>query len=528
MHFSKTYTQLLLDLPPELRENAIQYRQLKKLINQVVLELSALGLHPDVLQKLLEDEKRADAKGNQKETSRNASLESTNDPGIHPKVVYEFNSKSGKIEPQLRIWINSPLSPASSDVPHDAEVNLDTGELETPEEHSEDTARRNISLLWALQRNSAIQDWEEDSPQITEVADSSNTTEEQLLSVKHPILALDNQGTPQEVVIPLVKDSAFFELLSTALHNLSDRMSALYTDFTDTLETVSRNISDSARPISSRKNTFHPHSVLSNPGTVSITSKTNKSDLYSWREIFQLYVESEVFESSNEANPGELSIEQSEKRLKLFAERVTLRGLGDKRKLKLKQSHEALESFLQLNMFILNVKKLEQANAEATRKILKKHAKRTALPLPPGQDYYAQELALIPRSKTNTSLNTLPRVLVQALGETLLPIIPHVDDYSCIICTNLAFKPIRLGCGHLFCVRCLVKMQKRGQGDCPMCRAPTVLRADQSNVDWGLMNFMEDWFSEEAHEKLKASEREATEEHFREMGFDPDQKCIVM
>jgi len=27
MHFAKTYTQLLLSLPPELRENAIQYRQ---------------------------------------------------------------------------------------------------------------------------------------------------------------------------------------------------------------------------------------------------------------------------------------------------------------------------------------------------------------------------------------------------------------------------------------------------------------------------------------------------------------------
>jgi hypothetical protein len=27
--------------------------------------------------------------------------------------------------------------------------------------------------------------------------------------------------------------------------------------------------------------------------------------------------------------------------------------------------------------------------------------------------------------------------------------------------------------------RCLVKMQKRGKGNCPMCRAPTVLIADR-------------------------------------------------
>jgi hypothetical protein len=98
------------------------------------------------------------------------------------------------------------------------------------------------------------------------------------------------------------------------------------------------------------------------------------------------------------------------------------------------------------------------ANAEATRKILKKHTKRTALPLPsyllsvlnsplPASPLPA-ELALLPQPPAS-----LPRLLVQAIGEILLPIVPHVDDYSCLICTSLAFKPIRLGCGHLFCVR---------------------------------------------------------------------------
>lgn len=98
------------------------------------------------------------------------------------------------------------------------------------------------------------------------------------------------------------------------------------------------------------------------------------------------------------------------------------------------------------------------ANAEATRKILKKHTKRTALPIPsyllslwngpfPASPPTA-ELALLPQSPAS-----LPRLLVQAIGEIILPIVPHVDDYSCLICTSLAFKPIRLGCGHLFCVR---------------------------------------------------------------------------
>ena len=38
---------------------------------------------------------------------------------------------------------------------------------------------------------------------------------------------------------------------------------------------------------------------------------------------------------------------------------------------------------------------------------------------------------------------SLPHVLVALLTEVLLPIVPSVDDYSCAICTSIAFKPIR-------------------------------------------------------------------------------------
>lgn len=74
---------------------------------------------------------------------------------------------------------------------------------------------------------------------------------------------------------------------------------------------------------------------------------------------------------------------------------------------------------------------------------------------------------------------SLSRTLVQAIGERLISIIPHIDDYSCLICTSIAFKPIRLTCGHFFGVRCLVKMQKRNNNLCPLCRAPYVLVANR-------------------------------------------------
>jgi len=82
-------------------------------------------------------------------------------------------------------------------------------------------------------------------------------------------------------------------------------------------------------------------------------------------------------------------------------------------------------------------------------------------------------------SRTSHGL-TLPHLLVVVLTETLLPIIPSIDgasprhhissdpdfcctfrwvDYTCLICTSIAYIPIRLRCSHLFCVRCLVKVR---------------------------------------------------------------------
>ena len=63
-----------------------------------------------------------------------------------------------------------------------------------------------------------------------------------------------------------------------------------------------------------------------------------------------------MFEDVGERTRGERTVEESEKRLCQFVERVT-RG-DSRRKFKLKQSTGALETFLNLNLFILNIKKV--------------------------------------------------------------------------------------------------------------------------------------------------------------------------
>lgn len=145
------------------------------------------------------------------------------------------------------------------------------------------------------------------------------------------------------------------------------------TNFIHSLEDLARSISDVAKPQSRTSRSFH-FSTLTNPqlpdnplspfSSAFVPGGSRKSDLYAWREIFQLYVESEVFESMSERDRGERDILDAEKRLAAFAARVTERGLGDTRKLKLKKSRDALETFLQLNVLVVNLKKVCRRHLE--------------------------------------------------------------------------------------------------------------------------------------------------------------------
>ena len=157
----------------------------------------------------------------------------------------------------------------------------------------------------------------------------------------------------------LIANATFHQLLLTALESLSSHRLVIQSIFLTTLEYLAKNISLSARPMSSISS-FHPLSASSDPNSLRLpfspkaVFKWSKSDLYFWREIFQIYIESSPFESINESTRGERTFQESEARLRQFAERITKRGLAPK----LKQSRHALETMLQLNIFILYLKKV--------------------------------------------------------------------------------------------------------------------------------------------------------------------------
>ncbi|KAF9652502.1 hypothetical protein BDM02DRAFT_3089024 [Thelephora ganbajun] len=508
MHFSKSYAQTLLSLPPELRENAISYRQLKKLINQVVQELTFLGFSPEFIRdtaKQWNDDLHTMKKPDTDEQTM-VIIPSNAFANRGLRLLYEVDNDLGHLAPRLRLII-------------DKDTDMDTAV--TPSSHP--------SILGGFSNQSV----------------SGRDLPVALHQIHIP------NSPAREYIIPLASNTAFFDLLTSAINSLSTRLIAVRSEFMAELEGLSKSISDSALPISQINASYRPFSVKDDPGAIDIPSTKSafrpkldaRSDLYLWRQLLGLYIDSEVFDGVAERNRGERSLEDAEFRMVEFLGRVEKSGIL---RGKSKKAHLEVETFLRLNNIILDLKKLNYASSEASRKILKKHAKRTALPFPPSLPreiisavgVVGMEMPIgtgsLSTGQTTQALiplpqhyESLPQLLVQAIGETILPIIPHVDDYSCVICTGIAFKPIRLSCGHLFCVRCLVKMQKRGKSDCPMCRSPCVLTADRSNVDWALLNFMADWFPVESREKLRSNEREANAELAQELGFDKS-GCLVM
>lgn len=276
----------------------------------------------------------------------------------------------------------------------------------------------------------------------------------------------------REIVIPLESDTLFLSSLSQALASLAALQLSQKASFADSVGKLADDVSRVSSPM--RKGGAH--------------------DLYAWREVFSLWVEAQIFEGAAERDRGEHTVEEADRRLKWFVDQVGKRGLA--KRMKHKDARDALERFVALNVQLADLKRFGEANGEATRKLLKKHDKRTALTASAEFPTFVST-TLLGTSASGTQTKTLhlpgfpslPHLLLASFTTTLLPVIPAIEDYDCGICGDVAFKPIRLDCGHRFCVRCLAKMQKRRQDPCPMCRSPVVMRASGGALPSHLLLF---------------------------------------
>jgi hypothetical protein len=80
---------------------------------------------------------------------------------------------------------------------------------------------------------------------------------------------------------------------------------------------------------------------------------------------------------------------------------------------------------------------------------------------------------------------------------------------------------VRLACGHLFCIRCIIYLQGQNRKDCPLCRKETVMTADSYSINYELLRFLETYFPMESHRKQRENEKAVAKGRFETLTYSP-------
>ncbi|KAK2747270.1 hypothetical protein FQN57_002168 [Myotisia sp. PD_48] len=466
LQFGHNYRERLENegFPAHWVHSAISYRQLKKCIKKVRAELLELGLGPDVLNQFWATESQLDGDDGEED-------EALSRVGFYYSFQQTECTSSSSVAPMLTFAMGPGISLKCQLLPCPT-----TGSTTTP-----------LPLL-LLQSPPSTEPPPLASDTIAkDLMPSSATTHFAGVNYKTQF-DICSENSQKSIQIPLSADSEFFRILRKGLSKLEQLQEQQKTELEDQIVLLHRSMVKVADTSSGRK---HP-------------------SLYAWREIFRLYMDMQVFFSTGEIDCGERSSETAHKQLQKF--QYELMKTNHSKKLK-KEGRHALESFLKINMAILQNLKFHEINGLAFTKILKKFDKRTALR---ARSAFTQKGPL--------SAQFVARTVCQAISEQILGVIPQLEDYLCPICFSIAFKPIRLRCNHIFCIRCLVIMQRAQQNQCAMCRAEVVMEANSDNLDKKMLTFLMATFPKESKAKQKESERAAS----LELYGDSYDTCSVM
>ena len=493
MKFGHQFEQALNDdaYPERWVDSAIPYGQLKKILGKVRQELVTRGYDPSTLRSLLENH----------------------------EAVYNLDpsrDEHGHLRPRLSV-----LAPQlSGDKPSDSALAREplTGAEETSDHKCRPEHLANGRIL-------SIDDSQKplDAERCVSSPRSAYRSSTLKINIEHSSPSEDVAGAPVPdrppphwVDVPLVADSTFFDAVQSDVGKLDTLQVEEQRSMNDEIKGLGKEVCVSARP-----------------------SKYAKSDLYPWREIFELYLAAQIFFSTHEETHGSRGSESAQKQLVWFQAEVNKRGLPAQ--FKLPSSGAAYMRFLSINATLLQNLRFQELNKIALTKIIKSSLIPFSHPLGGGHALFAWAEEALDKSSTDsatefdkkTSLGikqsfpgmvhskafmaeTVSKDVCAQLSREVVSLVPQIDDYTCPVCFGICWVPVRLQCEHLFCIRCVVKMQADKKPVCPLCRADSVLAADTSNFDPRLEEFMKRWFRKEVSEKQLANEIERGKELFGE------------
>lgn len=248
------------------------------------------------------------------------------------------------------------------------------------------------------------------------------------------------------VEVPLKNKDEFFQILQYGLSGLNTWHDRERTRLLDDIGDLAQLVSRVAVP----------------------PSALQQTDLYAWRAIFELYLNCGVFFSMSENQNYNRTPTEVQTQLRLFSSRLD--SLQKTNRFRRKDSSVALQRFLLINLNLLRNLKFQDLNVRAAEKILKKFDKRTSLG--------AQQMFSAVISSEPFSTQAMAKVMCAQMSNEVFAIVPLLNDYLCPVCFSVSYKPIRLQCSHVFCIRCMVVMQRSKQTHCPLCRGDVIMQAD--------------------------------------------------
>ncbi|KLU84594.1 RING-14 protein [Magnaporthiopsis poae ATCC 64411] len=483
MKFAREFREALRreNYPPRWVDSAIPYGQLKKCLKKVQRELAELGLDADTLRQLL-------------------AAHATSEHGDSvPLASYELGAGlSSPLRPRLTVFIHledgeavdATLTPASREFLQ----KLASGQVPIHHHHHHHHHHGTDSAS-TLGDSDASTPTRPLSPTSTARPSHSSDSDESLAESQQlagGAAAAELTQQTERIEVPLTFDCEFFDLLQSDVWLLDALQEEEEAAISKQIASLGEQMGQLTRP-----------------------ARFHKTDLTRWREVFELYLDAQVFFSTCERDHGARPSAKALEQLVWFQREVNDRGLVQQ--FKLPASRDAYSRFLSLNSELLQNLKFQELNRIAVAKILKKFNKRTSLGVS----------GSFPQTISRRFLaESVAKDLCAQVSSQVVATVPRVDDYMCPVCLSIAYLPVRFKCRHVFCVRCVVKMQRECKQQCPMCRQNVVMLADLRNLDHELARYMDLYFKKEAKEKQKANDLERGIEMFGE-NYKPD-SCAVM
>ncbi|RKF72071.1 hypothetical protein GcM1_249157 [Golovinomyces cichoracearum] len=412
MKFAHEYRSVLEteEFPAQWVAYAVPYRQLKKCLKKVQLELQDLGVNLSVPK--------------QNSYSRNKKLLCTGEPTIVDRKNQTQNN-------------NKTCAPNNY-------IHFHPQKVVTENDISQSTINNLQSYVNSCNEKSSLTKYR----------------------------AMEDLSLEQEIT-PLIFNVEFFNILKKDVALLELLQSQEQESLGNQIEALSTAITNLAKP-----------------------SKFRKTDMYRWRELFEIYLRAGVFFSNNELDCGIRDSKKAAKQLTWFQSELSRRGLGNM--FKLSASRDALEHFVAINISLLHLLKFQEINQKAISKILKKFVKRTHINVTGSISRFI---------KTDVIMSgSVAKFVCLKLTQDLIKIIPQLDDYLCPICFAIVWQPIRMKCHHFFCIQCTIVLQRHKSPSCPLCRKNVIMEADQDNIDGELATFLKKYFPKEVKSKQIANE----------------------